>query len=252
MRTVHVVLLCVLLAGCGFNPHGVGIVEPTEVKAYYQETAADVGDMTAGEYLVASIAYTNERCHEFFDKLAILKEDSAFLDQVITAGIAAGTPLATTYNVAKNTIAAFSAGAGYFNTLQKAGANIYLFAEFKEELKPLVFREMQSFLVTSKLSGILDVSIGFRAMRDLSVEERVGDLGKVQAFLDSQKVSALIVARNIASDYAAKCSLANMRTLIADSLQKNTGEQKGDGGALAPTTAVQATPEMAAEAKPAG
>jgi hypothetical protein len=221
------------------------MIAPTDVKAYYQQTATEVGDMTAGEYLVASISYTNQKCHAFFDELAKLKEDSSFIDQVITAGIAAGTPLATAYGVGANTIATWAAGASFANTVQKDAANVYLFAEFKEELKPLVFREMQSFMVKSKLSGILDVTIGFRHPRELSVEERVGDPAKVQAFLESQRTTALIVARNIATDYAAKCSLANMRTLIADSLQKNSGEQAGEGGALAPTTAVQVSEEQA-------
>lgn len=182
--------IALLLSGCGFDATGVGTVAPADVHAYYQQTAAEVGDMTAGDYLIASISYTNERCHAFFDKLAKLKEDSHFLDQVITAGLAAGTPLATAYNVGANTIASWAAGAGFANELQKDAANIYLFAEFKEELKPLVFREMQSFLVTNKLSGILDVTIGFRRPQQLTEEERIGDPIKVQAFLESQRTSA--------------------------------------------------------------
>lgn len=245
MRRVLCSALALSLSGCGFSPTGVGVVAPADVHAYYQQTAAEVGDMTAGEYLIASISYTNQKCHEFFDGLAKLKEDSSFLDQVITAGIAAGAPLATAYGVGATTVATWASGAGFVNSAQKGFSNIYLFAEFKEELKPLVFREMQSFLVTNKLAGILDITIGFRSPKQLSVEERIGDPVKVQTFLDSQRTSALIVARNIATDYAAKCSLANMRTLIADSLQKNTGEQAGEGGALAPTTAVQVSEEQA-------
>lgn len=245
MRILASGVLALFLTGCGFDSTGVGVVAPADVRAYYQETASEVGDMTAGEYLVSSISYTNQRCHEFFDQLAKLKEDSNFLDQAIVAGIAAGVPLATAYNVGANTIAAWAAGAGLVNSLQKDAANVYLFAEFKEELKPLVFREMQSFMEKSKLSGILDVRLGFRRPQDLSVEERIGSPERVQNFLNSQSTSALIVARNIATDYAAKCSLANMRTLIADLLHKNSGEQAGAGGALAPTTAVQVSEEQA-------
>ncbi|MEZ5924519.1 MAG: hypothetical protein R3D57_09045 [Hyphomicrobiaceae bacterium] len=247
MRFVASGVLAVFLAGCSADVTGVGVVAPADVKAYYQETAAEVGDMTAGEYLVASISYTNQRCHEFFDQLAKLKEDSRFLDQVITAGIAAGTPLATVYGVGATTVASWAAGAGLANTLQKDAASIYLFAEFKEELKPLVFREMQSFMVKNKLAGILDVRIGFRSPDDLSADERIGNAALVRQFLDSNSTQALIIARNVATDYAAKCSLANMRTLIADSLQKNNGKQTGEGGALAPTTAVQATEEVAVD-----
>lgn len=245
MRVLATSAIALLLAGCGFSTTGVGVVAPADVHAYYQQTAAETGDMTAGDYLIASISYTNQQCHGFFDELAKLKQDSSFLDQVITAGIAAGAPLATAYSVGATTVATWAAGGGLVNEWQKDAANIYLFAEFKEELKPLVFREMQSFLVATKLSGILDVSIGFRNRHQLSDEEQIGDPGKVQAFLESQRTSALIVARNIATDYAAKCSLANMRTLIADSLQKNSGEQAGEGGALAPTTAVQVSEEQA-------
>ncbi len=247
MRILATSALALFLAGCGANITGVGVVAPADVRAYYQETATESGDLTAGEYLVASIAYTNGRCHEFFDQLAKLKEDSNFLDQVITAGIAAGVPLATAYSVGATTVAAWAGGAGVVNELQKDAANIYLFAEFKEELKPLVFREMQSFMVKNKLAGILDVTLGFRSLDELPREERVADPARVQAFLDSQSPRALIVSRNIATDYAAKCSLANMRTLIADSLQKNNGKQTGEGGPLSPTTAVQATEEVAVD-----
>lgn len=247
MRILASSALALCLAGCGANITGVGVVAPADVRAYYQETAAEVGDMTAEEYLVASISYTNQRCHEFFDQLAKLKEDSSFLDQVITAGIAAGTPLATVYGVGAATVGTWAAGAGVINELQKDAANIYLFAEFKEELKPLVFREMQSFMVKNKLAGILDVKLGFRSLEELPNEERVANPGRVQAFLDSQSPKALIVSRNIATDYAAKCSLANMRTLIAESLQKNNGKQSGEGGPLSPTTAVQATEEVAVD-----
>ena len=247
MRSLAASALALLLAGCESNMAGVGTVAPADVKAYYQETAAEVGDMTAGEYLVASIAYTNQKCTEYFDQLARLKEDSNFLDQVIVAGIAAGAPLATVYGVGAKTVGTWAAGAGLANELQKDAANIYLFAEFKEELKPLVFREMQSFLVKNKLAGIHDVMIGFRSIDELPREEQVANPALVRKFLDSQSTQALIVARNIATDYAAKCSLANMRTLIADSLQKNNGKQTGEGGALAPTTAVQATEEVAVD-----
>ncbi len=184
MRILATSALALLLAGCGANITGVGVVAPSDVRAYYQETAAEVGDMTAGEYLVASIAYTNQKCTEYFDQLAKLKEDSNFLDQVIMAGIAAGTPLATVYGVGAATVGTWAAGAGLANELQKDAANIYLFAEFKEELKPLVFREMQSFMVKNKLAGILDVTLGFRSMSELPREERVADPARVQAFLD--------------------------------------------------------------------
>lgn len=247
MRILAASALALFLAGCGANITGVGIVAPADVRAYYQETAAEIGDMTAGEYLVASVSYTNQKCHEFFDQLAKLKEDSSFLDQVITAGIAAGTPLATLYGVGATTVGTWAAGAGVVNELQKDAANIYLFAEFKEELKPLVFREMQSFMVKNKLAGILDVRIGFRSIDELSEDERVASPQLVRQFLDSNSTQAQIIARNLATDYAAKCSLANMRTLIADSLQKNNGKQTGEGGALAPTTAVQATEEVAVD-----
>lgn len=92
MRRVLSGALALSLAGCGFNPTGVGVVAPADVHAYYRQTAAEVGDMTAGEYMIASISYTNQKCHEFFDQLAKLKEDSSFLDQVISAGLAAGVP----------------------------------------------------------------------------------------------------------------------------------------------------------------
>ncbi len=254
MRIFASSALALIVAGCGFNAAGVGVVAPADVRAYYQETAADVGDMTAGEYLVASIAFTNQNCHEFFDKLAKLKEDSDFIDQVITAGIAAGAPLAAAYSVGTSTIASWAAGAGLANELQKDAANIYLFAEFKEELKPLVFREMQSYLVQSKLAGILDVTIGFRNVKQLAAAEQVGEPDAVERFLNSQRTDALIVSRNMANDYAAKCSLSNMRTLISDSLRKNGGDQndvnskngKDDalkGGALAPSTAAEVVTE---------
>lgn len=219
-RLLAVVAATGLLAACGFTPDGVGEVTPSAVNGYYTETASDSGGMTAGEYLVASVSYTNQKCHEFFTKLALLKENSRFLDDVLTAGIAAGAPLMTTFGVGASTVGAWTSGVNFANGVNKTAADIYLFADFKNELQPLVFREMDDFLDKKGLSKL--------------AQDYIRDRAK-SPFLVSQKTVDLMLARNLATDYAAKCSLPNMRTLIAASLNKNKGEQES-AGLLAPTS----------------
>ena len=84
-----------LLAGCGFNPLGAEMPKPVTVAGYLHETttgsiSANGEPLTAGEYLVASVSYTNEKCHEFFNNLEKLKQDSAFLDSLLTSVVATG------------------------------------------------------------------------------------------------------------------------------------------------------------------
>jgi hypothetical protein len=202
--------VAVAVSGCSMSAFGPPEVKPVDVVNYYHETVRDTGELNAGEYLLASITYTNDNCHKFFDHLARVKEDSRFLDDALTAGMAAGAPLMATYNVAARTVATVTAGVAFGNSLNKSYADIYLFAEFKNELQPLVFIEMGKVLERYGLTGAAHAwSTGHELPR----------------YLTSREAAAMIFARNIATDYASKCSLSNMRTLIAVSLNKNNGDQ---------------------------
>ncbi len=93
-----------LAAGCGLpafiaNPVGVGAPTPANIASYVDETEigstikGSASPVTTGEYLIASISYTNEKCHDFSDTLERFKEDSSLIDKVLTAAAAVGSPL---------------------------------------------------------------------------------------------------------------------------------------------------------------
>jgi hypothetical protein len=100
-------LLCACLGGCGAfeffpNSTGVGIPSSANVRDYAIETVAGAtyeakrgvtSRMSAGAYIIASVAHTNERCHKFFEALEKFKQDSEIIDKILTAGVAAGSPL---------------------------------------------------------------------------------------------------------------------------------------------------------------
>ena len=95
-----VLAIATLLGGC-FNSIDalVATPTPTQVAVFASETgtltvtdAQGIRPMVSSEYLLASINYTNQKCDEFFDKLARFQQDSSFVDKVLASSIAAATP----------------------------------------------------------------------------------------------------------------------------------------------------------------
>jgi len=107
-----VLAIATLLVGC-FNSIDALVATPTptptptQVAVFASETgtltvtdANGIRPMVSSEYLLASINYTNQKCEEFFDKLARFQQDSSFVDKVLASSIAAATPLLAAYGVA--------------------------------------------------------------------------------------------------------------------------------------------------------
>jgi hypothetical protein len=91
-RSVMVVLaIASLLGGCSNSIDALTATPtPTQVSVFASETgsltvtdADRVRPMYSSEYLLASINYTNQKCDEFFDKLARFQQDSSFVDKVL-------------------------------------------------------------------------------------------------------------------------------------------------------------------------
>jgi hypothetical protein len=203
------------LVGCGVqdfyeNKGGVGALTPAAVTTYFNATGA-ISDakgrrLTAREYLIASIAHTNERCINFFNVLEHYKQDASLIDSVISAAVLAGAPLLAPVITAKN-VAGFTSALTFANTYNKSAAQIFAFSDYKEQLMAHVFGAMQSYVENLHYPNI-----------------------KITAFNDStiSETERLMVARSMASDYASLCSLAQMRQIVSGALNKSETKIRKD------------------------
>jgi hypothetical protein len=64
------------------------------------------------------------------------------------------------------------------------------------------------------------------------------DKKRATAFFGSFAVIDMMIARTIASDYAALCSLANMRRIVTESLNATTTKARTNGSPSAPATTI--------------
>lgn len=221
---------CVGLSGCGVqdfyeNKGGVGLASPETIVGFYKQTASgSIVDtrsnktLTAGEYLVASISYTNERCHHFFNVLEHFKQDSSLIDAVISAAVTAGAPLLAPV-VTSRYVAGFSSALTFGNTYNKKAAEIFAFSDYKEQLMTHVFSAMNSYVETWNSDAKLSL-FGFD--------------GDKRAFLKDGSVTSLMVARSMAADYASLCSLAQMRQIVSGALNKSVTKVENSAGFLGP------------------
>lgn len=248
----------VLLSGCGStdffsNPSGVGIPAPSTIRGYATETISGTTvnestgrRMPAGAYLIASVGYTNEKCHEFFDALEKYKQDSAFIDQIITAGIAAGSPLLALAGAPTGAaVARLTSSLSFANQVNKFSADVYAFGTFREQLKGHVFESMVSYQKSKGLDLLAKNRVGIQVLDEgetstyTSVHLSNGSTirlnpTRLREFFDSEEPVDLMVARNVAADYASLCSLANMKKIVVDALS-NTTTQVRSGSIGSPT-----------------
>src|SRR5271154_236119 len=90
-------LYSIAMAGCSNIDSLIATPTPAQVSQFASETGTlTVSDesgkprpMYSSEYLLASINYTNQKCDEFFDKLARFQQDSSLVDKVLASSIAA-------------------------------------------------------------------------------------------------------------------------------------------------------------------
>ena len=249
-----------LAAACGLLSNevgntGVGIPTPAQIATYYKATAEGMildssgRRITVGEYLLASLTYTNEKCHLFFERLEAFRQDSQFLDQVLTAAVASGSPLlALSASVSKEAVANVTSGLAAANLLNKRAGDIYAFATYKESLKTHVFEALADFqakkgldiltqarygvyVYTSEDGSTATVTLNTEPPRSIRIDKR-----RAAAFIDSDLPMDIMIARSMATDYAAICSLANMRRIVAESLAVTKTIANTTGNPSAPTT----------------
>jgi len=214
------------------NKSGVRIPTPSNLTEYSRDT--QTGNLGAGEYVVASLSYTNERCHAFFNILEHFKQDSELIDKVITAAVAAGSPLLALTAASKTTQALVVSSLSFGNQYNHAAADIFAFAAYKEQLMTHVFDGMAAYIKKLRDGGI----------NTLIDPKRVND----NTFLSSRQPVDLMLARSIAADYASLCSLATMREIVSQALNNTktgisapAGAANDAGVLLQPSAAVTTT-----------
>lgn len=189
----------------------VAVPTPNQVAVFASETSAlpvteingSTRPMYSSDYLLASINYTNQKCDEFFDKLARFQQDSSFVDKVLASSIAAATPLMAAYGVAANPVAITAASVAYAQNLNRFTSEIYAFAPYASQLKRHVKDQMNDYL-----KGI--TSDWNRGRLQSSACPATGGC--------YNEVERLIVVRGRAQQYANICSIANLRAIVDSSL----------------------------------
>jgi len=170
------------------NKGGVSIPAPQTLTSYVKETEAGIivdGNnrrLSAGEYVFASISYTNERCHQFFNVLEHFKQDSELIDKVLTAAVAAGGPLVA-LNASKSAVAAVTSGVSFANQYNQYVADIFAFSAYKDQLMKHVFDAMGSYVNDLNTKKPIFVNVAFNP--------------------NASDTLNLMIARSIASDYAS-------------------------------------------------
>ena len=262
-----------LAAGCGsfsenFGSGGVGIPSTSAIANYYSETGqqALIADskerLTVEQYLITSLTFTNVKCHGFFEKLEEFRQDRDFIDQIITAAIAAGSPWLALTNSAK-TVARITSILSVGNQLNKESADIYAFYAFRKSLKRHVFQGLADFQTKKGLDLLVQSRYGLKmqvlypdsndhnvARIQLNADSKLSiDVNVVQlrAFLSSKQTEDLLIAQTIATDYAVICSLENLRRIVEDSLDSSSTTALADPNPASPTVTKTASPDAAAK-----
>jgi hypothetical protein len=172
--------------------------------------------MLSSEYLLASINYTNQRCDEFFDRLARFQQDSSFVDKVLASSIAASTPLMAAYGVGANAVAVTAATIAYGQNINKFTSEIYAFAPYASQLKRHVKDQMDAYI------------------RGITPDWKNGRLQSSACSSTGgcfNEVERLVVVRGRAQQYANICSIANLRAIVDASLANTVSVCKPTGSA---------------------
>jgi hypothetical protein len=200
--------------------------------------------MYSSEYLLASINFTNQRCDEFFDKLARFQQDSTFADKVLSSAIAAGTPLMAAYKAGETAIAATGAALALTQNVNKFTSEIYAYSAHAGQLRRHVKDQMADFLKNRES----DWSNG---KLKLETCKAVGGC--------FNELERMVYVRGQAQAYANICSVTNLKTIVESSLNntKSTCDLPGTGttagaAALSGSSAnCESKPKVVAEVAPA-
>jgi hypothetical protein len=220
-RFAPALLAGLLFGGCSSQFDNLLTPTPAQVSTYASDSArVTVFDgtkerqMYSSEYLLASINYSNQRCDEFFDKLARFQQDSSFADKILASAIAAGTPLMAAYKVGETTIAATGAALALTQNVNKFASEIYAYSAHAGQLRRHVKDQMADFL-----------------------KNREGDWAGGKLKLETCKavggcyneVERMVFVRGQAQAYANICSVTNLKAIVESSLSntKSTCELPG-------------------------
>jgi hypothetical protein len=212
----------IILSGCSNSIDAlIATPTPTQVSVFASETggltvsdATGTRPMYSSEYLLASINYTNQKCDEFFDRLARFQQDSSFVDKVLASSIAAATPLMAAYGVGANPVAVTAATVAYAQNINKFTSEIYAFAPYASQLKRHVKDQMDAYL-----AGITsDWKMG--RLQSSACTSTGGCYNEVER---------LVVVRGRAQQYANICSIANLRAIVDSSLANTVSVCKPNG-----------------------
>jgi hypothetical protein len=203
-------LVVVVLGGCsGIELTPLSAPVPGQVVAYAEEMSVVAKqDMSAREYVGASIVYSEQKCEEFFNALSRFRQDAKMFDKVLIAAAAAGTPLYPIFKISQTAQTVFSTSITAGQTVTASYGEIYAFTPYAEELRVLV-KDAQASYLASEVSGFVRAIDDKRA--PLSLASKGSELTQREAYL---------YARYVANGYAAQCSLSNLHALIRQSIIK--------------------------------
>lgn len=209
-----------LLSGCAGSLDAlVETPTPAQVSIFASETGsltvsdhAGMRPMYSSEYLIASINYTNQKCDQFFDRLARFQQDSSFVDKVLASSISAATPLMTTYGVGAAAVSTTAATISYAQNLNKFASEIYAFAPYASQLKRHVKDQMDAYL------------------KGISADWKMGRLQNAACTSTGgcyNELERLVMVRGRAQQYANICSIANLRAIVDSSLANTISVCRG-------------------------
>jgi hypothetical protein len=223
-------LYLVVLGGCSNSIDAlIATPTPAQISVFASETgtvavsdSSGTRPMYSSEYLLASINYTNQKCDDFFDRLARFQQDSSFVDKVLASSIAAATPLMAAYGVAASPVAVTAASVAYAQNINKFTSEIYAFAPYASQLKCHVKDQMGAYL------------------KGISSDWKMGRL-QTSACTSTggcyNELERLVVVRGRAQQYANICSIANLRAIVDSSLANTVSVCKSDNSATSATGA---------------
>ena len=167
----------------------------------------------------------NQKCDEFFDRLAQFQQDTSLVDKVLASSITAATPLMAVYGVGAAPIAVTAATIAYAQNINKYTAEIYAFAPYATQLKRHVKDQLDAYL------------------KGITSDWKQGRLQSSACTSTGgcyNELERLVVVRGRAQQYANICSIANLRAIVDSSLANTTSVCK-DAGATPSATGTAVT-----------
>ena len=201
MRVVFVFAYLLLASGCSSLLDIDTTPEPAKVAAYTKEIGIAANEMkTLGyvkptDYLLASIAYSNAACDQFFDHLARLRDDSKLIDRVISSAIGSGGSLMAAFEagkVATRTTAIVLASLTAANDVNKLIGEIYFFSKYAGALRYQVRKQMSAHVQSIEWQNLVRQIDG---SSDTSAQ-------------------GWILARMAGEGYAHICSITNLHQIV--------------------------------------